>query len=340
MENHWKIIGSLIVTAFLSTFITQNTNALVLTKEVEPTGTQWIPSAVQCLFTGSGSWVTSSGRTCTGQPSDWDGDTYGIRTTETFPVKEGNYYQVYFILRNPNQGAPNLEVNPIFWNFTEANDFTTVALEEFYASLGKGVTYCQTTYQSGTQTEYTGCTNNEKVFNKIYIFTLRAKNTANIKIQVGSGSGVLVKGYQPGVTGPSKFNYTTGITKIVELAPISNTEEAEQKTEEASNEGEQNSNSADSDNEEASENVIGVISNVIGAFNTAPTNCTLPGNLGNLNMGNLNLCQGKPGEMTQIINIVGSIIIVYACYRVARNIFRIWITITAFAQGNGKGNTD
>lgn len=333
MENHWKIIGSLIVAAFLSIFITQNTNALVLTKEVEPTGTQWIPSAVQCLFSGTGSWVTSSGRTCTGQPSNWDGDTYGIRTTQTFPVKEGNYYQVYFILRNPNQGTPNLEVNPIFWNFTEANDFTTVALEEFYANVGKGVTYCRTTYQSSTQYDYTDCSNNEKVFNKIYIFTLRAKNTGNIKIQVGSGSGVLVKGYQPGVSGPSNFNYTTGITKIVELAPISNTEEAEQKTEEASNEGEQNSDQADSDNEQATSSLLDVAGSIIGAFSTTTGTCTFDADLGNVDFGNLNLCSGKPPEFASIIDTIFMLLLIPLIFMTVISLVHQFINLSKFAQG-------
>lgn len=332
MENRWKIIGSLIVAAFLSIFITQNVNALTLTKEVEPTGNQWIPSTVQCLFSGDSSWVSSNSGWCKNQPSNWDGDTYGIRTTETYPIKEGNYYQVYFTLRNSNR-TPNIDINPIFWNFIESSDFTTVALEEFYVDVKQGATYCQTTYQSGTQTDYTGCTDNDKIYNKIYIFTLRAKNTGNLRVQVGTTSGVLISANTPGQTGPSYYNYTTGIRKIVELAPISNTEEAEQKTEEASNEGEQNSDQADSDNEQATSSLLDVAGSIIGAFSTTTGTCTFNADLGNVDFGNLNLCSGKPPEFASIIDTIFMLLLIPLIFMTVISLVHQFINLSKFAQG-------
>ena len=117
-------------------------------------------------------------------------------------------------------------------------------------------------------------------------------------------------------------------------------EETEQQTQEASEEGQTNSEGTQADNEGASQNVIGVIGNVIGAFNTPAGNCSYNVDLGNLNLGNLNFCSGKPPEFAGLINMAGSIIIVYACYRVARTVFRIWLAMSVFAQGSGKGKAD
>lgn len=117
-------------------------------------------------------------------------------------------------------------------------------------------------------------------------------------------------------------------------------QQAEEQTEEASEEGQTNADGSQTDNEGASQNVIGVIGNVIGAFNTPAGDCSYNVDLGNLKLGDLNFCSGKPPEFAALINLAGSIIIVYACYRVARTIFRIWLTMSVFAQGSGKGKTD
>lgn len=110
-------------------------------------------------------------------------------------------------------------------------------------------------------------------------------------------------------------------------------------TQQASDEGTANANTSQTDNESASQNIIGLMSDVVQVFYTPAGNCNIDVDLGNLDLGNLNFCSGKPREFEQIINLAGSILIVYACYRVARTIFRIWLTLSIFGQGgNTKGD--
>lgn len=335
MENCRKSIGAIII-LLLSTIFVQNANALTFTMELNPTGNEWTNPDVQCAYDINGSWRNSTGTdtkwTCNNPISNWPGDIYGVRSVSNFPVVEGNYYQIQMVLRNNNSSAQTIE--PMYWNFYNSEHFTNVGLEMYYIDE-RGVS--QTcTYSSGSGViQNSTCWSGSALYNHIVVFTVRANDTGNFPFQIGTTSGVLIRGNIQNYTG--QYIYTFGMKKITEFKTGNATEQAEEKTEEASNEGETNSNQADSDNQQASQNVIGVISNILGAFGTPAGDCTLPGNLGNLNVGNLNLCQGKPPEIANIINIVGSIIIVYACYRVARNIFRIWITITAFAQGNSKG---
>lgn len=110
-------------------------------------------------------------------------------------------------------------------------------------------------------------------------------------------------------------------------------------TQQASDEGTANAEQSQTDNETASQNIIGVVGNIVQVFYTPAGNCNIDVDLGNLDLGNLNFCSGKPREFEQIINLAGSILIVYACYRVARTIFRIWLTLSIFGQGgNTKGD--
>lgn len=332
MENSWKNYRKIIVillSIFFIQIISQDAYGLTLTTEIKPTGNAWENQTVDCLYAKDvNTWVQSTAGTgawsCNKIPTTASFNIAGIRTHATIPVENGKYYQALLILRSNVTGV----FPSILWNFNQSDDFDFVTVEEILRDN-------QSEYFSWNCTASQDCYNtgaHEQIYSKMYIVTLRSNTTGNVRFQLGNSTSTLVMG--------STSTYVFGMRKIVEYETADATEQAEQKTEEASNEGEENSAQADQDNEQASENVIGVISDIVGAFNTAPTNCTLPADLGNINMGNINLCQGKPGEMAQIINIVGSIIIVYACYRVARNIFRIWITISAFAQGNGKGNTD
>lgn len=104
----------------------------------------------------------------------------------------------------------------------------------------------------------------------------------------------------------------------------------------ASNQGGQNASQSQQDNEQATSNVIGVVGQVIQAFNTPASDCTIPFDIGNLDMGNLDFCSGKPPAIATLITTIGSIIVVYAIYKTARTIFRIWLAMSVFSQGGNK----
>lgn len=115
---------------------------------------------------------------------------------------------------------------------------------------------------------------------------------------------------------------------------------AEQRSEEAAQQGQDNADSSETENEQASQSVLSIIGNVIGAFGTGATDCKINADLGNLDLGNLDFCKDKPSQITNMINAFGSIIVVYACYKVAKKIFMLWIKITTYAQGGNLGGND
>lgn len=113
--------------------------------------------------------------------------------------------------------------------------------------------------------------------------------------------------------------------------------EAEQRSEEAAQEGENNANQGQTDSEQASTNVIGAIGNVIGAFNTgARSNCELNMNLGNIDFGRVDFCKGKPSAWQQMLGGAMSIVLVYVVYRVAKNVFNVFMSAMVFAQGGDR----
>lgn len=332
MENYRKIIGSLIV-FFLSIFITQNVNAFNVTTQVEPTGNSWDFSSSQYEYKADpnvSTWVTpTTGSAGTLRFEKYSGesgyprvDMYGMRPKTKITVQNGLYYSTQLNINWTYVGGNLAKTKSLLANhFVNDNDFSVV------------------TWDGGTCTEINAeeiadiYVNNIAAYTCWYEIVLQAKHDGEVYFQLGNGTNLLGFGIYP-------FRSAWKIQPVTELTPTNSTAQAEEKTEEQSEEGQNNADSADSDNEQASQNVISVIGDIIGAFSTPAGDCTLPADLGNLDMGNMNLCTGKPPEIAQIINVVGSIIIVYACYKVARNIFRIFIAITAFAQGNGKGNTD
>lgn len=109
--------------------------------------------------------------------------------------------------------------------------------------------------------------------------------------------------------------------------------EAEEKTEEATQEGESNANASESQNEGASQSLITTFGQVFGAFSTSASDCNLNMDLGNADFGNINLCSGKPAAISAILTPIGTIIMVYAIFLCSRSIFRLFVKISAFAQG-------
>lgn len=324
MENYRKIIGALII-LFLSTFFIHNVSALELTTEVEATGTTYPITDLYCKYADN--TYTTRALNCL-NPNSSGSNITRLRPVQKINVTEGNYYRTFLVIKTTTDVPEilyRIDTNNDNWSIVSWNLIT----EDSIALRGQitGATGQTTTLNFGL---------GDSRYAKFFEVTLKAKHTGDYYFELGDNNNFFV--FSPVATGSS--NVYVGISPIEEFRANSPTAQAEEKTEEQSEEGQNNADLADSDNEQASQNVISVIGDIIGAFSTPAGDCTLPGNLGNVDLGNVNLCTGKPPEIAQIINIVGSIIIVYACYKVARNIFRIFIAITAFAQGNGKGNTD
>lgn len=264
--------------------------------------------------------------------------SYSAIATNSFkPVQEGYYYVLTFYTLSWGT------VETVTWNIANYTD--NFALIDYQLKWqGNSQQYCDKwgTLRGLNTVEYSemfSCdTWREYDFSvRQWQVILQAKHTGNYTIGIGrfNERNELLRTY-------SRNKYRPGVrlASIEEYVTLSDLDRAEKETQEASEEGQTNSEGSQTDNEGASQNVIGVIGNVIGAFSTPAGDCSYNVDLGNLDLGDLNFCSGKPPEFAGLINMAGSIIIVYACYRVARTVFRIWLAMSVFAQGGGKGKTD
>lgn len=298
-----KFLTFFIISLLSCVLFSADTEAITLTTELKPTGTFWQEVPISCYVAGA--WYNSQYWSCpnSSYPNTWDGDTYAVRTQNTYPVIEGNYYQLHLVLRNPN-GNPDIGINPIFWNFNTSGDFTPVALEEYYVDEKANISSCTYSYSTSGNTTHitsTNCLEHDIFYNKIYVFTFISNISGNVRFQLGNTSSVLVSSNRSGLTGPYAYNYTFGLRKIVEFEPSGASAMNEKDDEDRSNiESQQESSSYDS-GESASEatetgtTLLGAFSAFVSALTSAtPSDCTLDMDLGNLDMGEVDFCELDP----------------------------------------------
>lgn len=103
--------------------------------------------------------------------------------------------------------------------------------------------------------------------------------------------------------------------------------------ESASSSGQENSDASQEQNEQATSTLLSVIGSFIQALGAPASNCQVRTDLGNIDLGTLDFCTGKPNELTPIINTVCAMVMCIPIYLIARDLFRRFVHITTFAQG-------
>lgn len=101
----------------------------------------------------------------------------------------------------------------------------------------------------------------------------------------------------------------------------------------ASDSADSNADAAQSQNQNATSNLLNLMGSFIEALQTPATNCRVPADLGNLDLGTIDFCTGKPAEFVPIINTISALVMSFAIYLVARHLVHSFIRITVFAQG-------
>lgn len=101
----------------------------------------------------------------------------------------------------------------------------------------------------------------------------------------------------------------------------------------ASDSADTNADTAQTQNEATTSNLLNLMGSFIQALQTPATNCQIPADLGNLNLGTIDFCTGKPTEFVPIINTISALVMSFAIYLVARHLVHSFIRITVFAQG-------
>lgn len=289
-----KFLTFSITLALCFVIFSEDTSALTLSLSIEPTGNSWGEQTVDCLYANDTStWKQSTAGigawSCNRIDSTYP-DIYGIRTHNTIHVEEGMYYQGFFILRNLSLN----ELPQLYWNFNQSDDFNFITIEELYNDS----IYTSLDYSCNTAGTHCNGLQHEEVFNKIYMVTLQATHTGDVRFQFGTPTSVLVKSLLTD-------NYVFGLRKIVEYKP-SSIESALEEQNRKDDEDRSNLESQQSDSESGAEDsqgdaeqqgttLLAAFTSFVNALTSAtPSNCRLDMDLGNLDMGQVDLCQLSP----------------------------------------------
>ena len=82
-------------------------------------------------------------------------------------------------------------------------------------------------------------------------------------------------------------------------------DEEREELEETQDDAEDTANDAGAQAEATGQSLLAAFTGFVNAVaNADATNCTIPGNLGNFNMGNLNLCRDNPPALVQTIGSI------------------------------------
>lgn len=134
-------------------------------------------------------------------------------------------------------------------------------------------------------------------------------------------------------------NINTGITNLNsklnqtnnKIDSIQNSlDEAKSDTQDAQADAEDTGDDATTDSQTATTNLLGVITQAVTAISSvSPSNCNLNGNMGNLNLGNMNMCDNP---VPTFITVIGSLLLILAIVPLAIHLFNLFISITRSFQ--------
>lgn len=111
----------------------------------------------------------------------------------------------------------------------------------------------------------------------------------------------------------------------------------QQAGEQAQSDADQASNQAQSDADQATATMFQTLGDIVGAFKDTPaTDCTINGDLGHVNMGTLNFCQGEIGPLRPIIRAVLYLAMSVATYKILMWVVGAIAGLVNWVQTGGK----
>lgn len=91
--------------------------------------------------------------------------------------------------------------------------------------------------------------------------------------------------------------------------------------------------SAQDQNEQATSSLLDTMGSLFTALGTPATDCKVNADLGNIDLGEIDYCSGKPAAFEPIINSVCIMIMAIPIYLIARDLMLRFIYLTSYAQG-------
>lgn len=221
-----------------------------------------------------------------------------LYTTDTYNVTEGNYYEVRFSILGLTDEAQPMGV---LWQARNNDNFDVVSVE----------TVVDDRNLSGWNTSSTGTANAQLYYNTqnvTYLITLRSKVTGSYPFVIGNSRSTLI--YQNELKDVRYFTYPS----VVEFEPTNDASQEmndkdNQDREDLENQSSDTQSSSDDSQQEAESTgttLLSAFTSFVGALSSAsPSNCRINMDLGNFDMGNVDLCSlSPPPEFQSIASIM------------------------------------
>lgn len=280
-----KFLTFSITLVLCSVLFSADTSALELTSEVEATGTTFPITDLYCKYYDGTS--TTRSLNCI-NPNSSGSNITRLRPTQKIHVTEGNYYRTFLSIKTTGQYPEilyRIDTNNDNWSVVSWNLVTSD-----YIAL-----YGDITGNTGNPSNLIlGLT--EGRYAKFFEVTLKAKHTGDYYFELGDGTNFFV--YSP-VT--PAVNVYVGISPIEEFKSTGAAALDQKDDEDRSNlESQQESSSEDAGTSASEANQTGTtllaaFTSFVNALTSAtPSNCRINMDLGNLDMGQVDLCQLSP----------------------------------------------
>lgn len=282
-------------------------------------------AAITCEFQNAYS-STSSGAWCDADLNNTGGGTYlnSILTNDTYSVEANDILNFTFIIYS---STGQFEYQPLLRTYTsslqgwDVLSFQQVNFDDYSSKIeASGILNFNSSgssYLNFTEWEY-------NTFYRVYDVTLiaRAKRDAKFGLVQGTTSPILL--FNSSDIG-KKVRVSIQNFVLYRYNESQTNKEVEEKTQDAVDDSQDAGNSSTQDAQSGTTGLLNAITGAVSVISSAsPTNCKINGNMGNLDIGQLDLCANPAPAFIQTI---GSLILILMCVPLAISLFNRFIAI-------------
>lgn len=300
----WRKIVRYIFIPFLAILLmSHNSYALELTQDVDSVYS-WKNPQIWCMVFG-GSLYSNGSDTCIVGPNTgtaWQGSGVSYIKTANINLVQNDYYQVFLDVSMSNGAESHI---PVVWNLGTTANYDIVSFKQVSESNNLGSSASNEAYVVTYEIILKGLYNNSSFpielgypagdINMIYL--AGDFYTSNMDVRVSR-----VNQYHPR-SALSNSDVVNAINNLTNNTPsASDIGEAVNAPEEeaASNIENQSTSDVDTGDTSSAMSIIGNMQNIVGIIEDVPLreDCVIVGNLGNINLGNINFCSGRSNLST------------------------------------------
>ena len=246
-----------------------------------------------------------------------------IETGNQYKVLAGDLITFYLFVYSDSY---NLEYEPVPLNFSySTNNYSVIQYHEIsYSKYNENIVSYGGYINWSPNNDFGIDFDTYNSFYKIYEITLRndVEETKSFGLYGGT-SGLFILNFNqvPGVS------ITFSLKNFIQWRPNESkiNKEVEEKTQSAVDDSEAAGGSSSTDAQTGTTGLLNAITGAVSVISSAqPTNCKINGNMGNLDIGQLDLCANPAPAFVQTI---GSLILILMCVPLAISLFNRFIAI-------------